>query len=385
MSKLHPTCLLAWAVTTLLLVAPRPLCLANESDTRSGAEATSHPSVPAAARPCVLLTNGHVLYGDAIQRGEWVVIRNGDGNESQLPRQNVACWAPSITDLYQYRVDHRPPGNLNAIARDAMWCLDYELYQHAAALIDTIRKLDPDNAQALSLERQLQHRTAAADASTPTSPVVQTTSHLEPAVAAVKLPELKSFAGQVQPMLANRCGLCHSDPSVRQWSLALPPHGARPSSRMTRDNLQRCLDMINVESPSESLLYTKAVSAHGGVDAPLDSSDVRAIESLRTWIDNTAAWIVAGSRGETSDEPTTNAVPVGWAMADQTSVPTASVPTANVPSANTSSASAPERPTKMPGVARLPQVANPFDPELFNRKYHPPLPPEADSLSDNDR
>ena len=108
MSPTNRTCLLSLAVTTLLLCAQNLLCVANETESPAVANASS--------RPCVLLTNGNVLFGNAKQQGEWILILNGEGNVSQLPRQQVACWAPSIEDLYQYRVDRRNDGDLGAFA-----------------------------------------------------------------------------------------------------------------------------------------------------------------------------------------------------------------------------------------------------------------------------
>ncbi len=375
MSPTNQTCLLSLAVTTLLLCAQSLLCVANETDSPTVANASSRPSV---SRPCVLLANGNVLFGTAKQQGEWILILNGEDNVSQLPRQQVVCWAPSIEDLYQYRVDRRIAGDLSALARDAQWCLDYELYSQAASLIREIWAIDPDSKLAQSLEKQIRNRTAGPEEPTVTIPSVQTTSHTVSDVpAALNLAELKVFASQVQPMLANRCGSCHSDPSDREWSLHLPPHGARPSSRMTRENWQRSIKMIDANAPDQSLLLTKAVSSHGGVESPLDARDAKAIASLRLWIQRTAASILASPNEDSSiDSILPPPVVLPGAFADSSMNSDRGFGTLAEPPKDLSNKT--PVPTKSPiGASRLPQVANPFDPEIFNRKFHPPQPPDT--------
>ncbi len=331
-------------------------------------------------RPCVLLTNDNVLYGDAKQLGEWVVVRNGDGNESRLPRQNVACWAGSIRDLYRYRVDRRRPGNLQDLINDARWCLDYDLLEEARSLAREIRLIDPENALIRLLEKRIEHRISPHTTSNETIPSIQTASHMEDDESfeseslSVGIVELKMFAGQVQPLLVNRCGGCHSDPSAREWSLTLPAHGVRPSSRMTRENLQRSLAFLDASSPEQSPLLRKAMSPHGGVDAPLEPSDVRAVEVLQYWIRRTTTKISGEQQpmidSRTSSQPPTQ--PVLDSSLDSTSTVTAE--SLDAISFQTSPVGLPSNGSKVPQVARLPKVANPFDPEIFNRKFHSPGP-----------
>ncbi len=336
-------------------------------------------------RPCVLLTNDNVLYGTAKQTGEWVLVRNGDGNESRLPRQNVACWANSIRDLYQFRIDRRRPGNLQDLLADARWCLDHELLDETTQLITEIRKYDPDGVTTRLLENRVQHRTAPTDQPTASIPSVETTSHSDASEASsddasvVGLAELRSFASQIQPLLANRCGNCHSDPSERAWSLMLPAHGMRPSSRMTRENIRRTILFVDTETPESSELLVKALTPHGGTAAALDANDARALEAFRLWI-----------RRTTSSISQANDLPLERRSPDR-SLPPPVLPLdfddESIP-AESGTDALPVPPSRIsmksqivdtvapvvPRVSRLPEVSNPFDPEIFNRKFHPPQP-----------
>ena len=86
----------------------------------------------AKVQACVLLKNDNVLFGRARQLGEFVMVTTAAGGEVRLPRMSVACWAESIRDLYQFRVDQRGKPNLSSHLHDARWCVRYDLYDLAA-------------------------------------------------------------------------------------------------------------------------------------------------------------------------------------------------------------------------------------------------------------
>ncbi len=164
-------------------------------------------------------------------------------------------------------------------------------------------------------------------------------------------------------MLANRCGRCHdaANHDPEGWTLVLPSVGARASSRMTRDNLSSSLTYVDLDSPDQSLLLAKATSAHGGQEAPLDARNAKAIESLRVWL-----WLAAASMNQTansSDPPRIAAASIEPAFPVRADLPAGTVDQEITTAQNAAS----ESPS---GPSRLPQVDNPFDPDLFNRRFH---------------
>ena len=344
---------------------------------------------PSESNPCVLLRNDNVLFGVARQLGEFVIVKTGQGGEIKLARQEVLCWADSIRNLYRYRVDRRQQGDLSALVRDARWCIRHDLFDLAAQEVDRIRTVDPRNAEAASLDRQLRSQLAAVSANRVASEAIENppsdTAHDGASKSiqivgyddpdndpndesgTVHLPTLRRFASQIQPMLANRCGRCH-DTAIHDpegWTLLLPSAGARASARMTRDNLVSTLNYVDLDSPEQSLLLAKATSAHGDQEAPLDARNTKAIESLRVWL-----WMTAASMIEPADQnpprfaaatPIESNSPVHRELSVEPSAATAQRP---------ASTTQDDVDKFRSGPARLPQVDNPFDPDLFNRRFH---------------
>lgn len=327
-------------------------------------EAVGHPyPYP---RPCVLLRNGNVLFGQAQQVGEFVVVRSGQGSELQLPRKEVACWAGSIRHLHQFRVDNRQPGDVNALVRDARWCLQNDLFDLAATEIQAIKKIDPANAQLESIERQL-------DRSTEPSPSIATitpdplrvkltrdvAADSESRTETFDMSSLRRFASHVQPMLLNRCGRCHQSDSSLRWSLEIPLGGARASSRMTRENLASLLQYIQQGVDRGTVFLSKATTPHGGASAPLDLRNAKAVDSLKRWL------AMADSR------PAADAEPQAYDSVMRTGEPLPSAGTAANPRIarrNFDVQDAGPSQDEFEQPVRLPQVANPFDPDLFNRR-----------------
>jgi hypothetical protein len=312
------------------------------------------------SKPCVLLRNDNVLFGQAQQVGEFVIVRTGQGSEMQLARKDVACWADSIRHLYQFRIDHRQKGDVGAHLRDARWCVRYDLYDLADTEIQAIKEIDPKNVQAMIIENQLRRlktpRAKVEPIPEMPSPVVQTSGFTDDGAdsESVDLPTLRRFASHVQPMLVNRCGRCHGRDSKLQWTLDVPLGGARASSRMTRRNLAALLTYIERGVDGESDFLSKATTPHGGGPAPLELRNAKAVDSLRQWLLMAQHRIsIPPTNRRGSDHNVKSVDPLANPRFAQH----------NVPSGDAGPLSdAGDQPV------RLPQVANPFDPDLFNRR-----------------
>lgn len=350
--------LLQYLALASLWHAPWPTSSAQAQTPVVAAESLPGPRITD-ARPCVLLENDNVLFGRAYQVGEFVVVQTGAGGEVRLSRKEVVCWAGSTGDLYRYRVDHRQQGDVAAHVRDAKWCLRYDLLDLAAEEIRTIKTMDPRNAQAKLIEdqlRRLMSPTAAEDSGVTATPVEVQRASFEDSGADLgssDLITLGGFARHVQPMLISHCGRCHAHDSGRQWTLLLPPSGARASSRMTRENLFASLRYVDRDAPDESELLAKATTAHGGGPIPLDPRSAKAIQSFKTWLAE------ASTTGQTS--PANQDASVEQVSAQTTSIQEHPAVADDASGSNDRSG--------LP--ARLPWVNNPFDPDLFNRRFHP--------------
>lgn len=345
-------------------------------------------------QPCVLLQNDNVLFGRAYQMGEYVIVQTGHGGELQLSRKEVSCWAQSLLDLYRYRVDRRQPGDLAALIRDARWCLQFDLYDLASREIAAVQSIDPGNLAAKSLQKQLTLLTESPATTTalpapPVRPVGYQDEHVDNVVGSVDLHSLRSFTSHIQPMFFNRCGRCHSVDSPTAWKLVIPSHGARASSRISHTNLSSSLPFLDRTSPANSELFVKATTPHGGAEAPLSPRNAKAIELLKRWITMTVdAMPAAGGEYRQPDQtPAATAPPAQVPLPDtaESNATESNATGANATGANANGAiaagpsatgevSAAVRDPAMRTSgqpARLPQVENPFDPDLFNRRFHP--------------
>ena len=366
------------------------------------ARTASLPTKEIRSGDCVLLNNDHVLYGTARQLGEWVIVTSGNGGEVKLKRQQVACWAPSVRDLYRYRVDHRQSGDIKALLRDAEWCLRYELLDLAAKDLRAVYAIDANNPTARRIEKRLRGQVArqpdagshenqhtsvldAATTGTPTTEASATEAPLtgtpmtgttatqptgihgqqsedqpdaeDQILGQIEDAAIAGFAGQIQPLLVNRCGNCHAqrvaDVTKVQWRIFAPPSGTRASAEFTRTNLKATLPYIDRYRPAASPLLKFAMSPHGNGVAPLGKRNAKAIQALERWVGIVGNAINSIKESELTVMPNEQKTVAMTTDEDETLPPTTS--TTNPPNAS--------------GPARLPPVENPFDPDLFNRRF----------------
>ena len=347
--------------------------------------------------PCVLLRNQNVLFGVATQQGSNVIIVRGDSSEIHMPRSKVLYWGNSLRDLYRYRTDQREHDNPNAHLEDARWCLRYGLYDLTARELLQVYRAEPNNESAKRVEQELRRRITAAEqesqsraklASTDgvvghpgiTPSEVVTTSHSEPAkeTAEFRPQMIHTFARDVQPILANRCGQCHNTTTESSWTLHLPVRGSRPSARMTRDNLAATAPYINFDSPLMSELRIRAIDGHAGKFNALNTRNGVALRAIDSWLEAAQPPGTALSRAkqayaaeDSGPYPTTppsigfNATTRESSSADAVGVERGEEDVAAGNDDPTDPSTSEARP-----AGRLPQVANPFDPEIFNRRFH---------------
>ena len=329
---------------------------------------------------CVLLRNHNVLFGKAIQRGDQVLIQRDNGSQLQVSRRDVLCWGDNVNDLYKYRVDHRMTNTASEHLETARWCMKYELFEGALAELRLAQTLRIDQSEITRLKQQLYRTVIAkqkskankADNSKPpasTSGVVQASyeqeqpAPKEPAATETVDPNtLRQFA-TLQPTLVNRCGRCHNSRSDLKWQLFLPLSGSRLSSRLTRENLVATLAQVNFNAPLESPLWVRSTDGHAGKKNTFGPRDAIIVRSLEYWLENARPAGSPLSRAKRAYE-NSSAKPNDHDSL-KSDLENDSLVSPQV-GENTDDVSA-ESESDPKSVARLP-VANPFDPEIFNRK-----------------
>lgn len=370
----------------------------------------------AVAQDYVLLHNGNVIEGTATSIGSYVIIARGDGNELRLDARQVRHSASSLQELHRYRQQQCQYPNVASYQDDARWCFRHQLFVEMENSLDAADSLDPTHPETLRLRRQLTSVTnrihdaesddeasdqkqlapapgrAVISVVSPNVKRTQTDDAVETELAEMSLSFLAVayFSNRVQPLLINRCGNtgCHRSPSETKWELTHMGSHVRPPSRMTKLNLLATLSVVNRSGGQESDLLTYATMVHGGKnEAPLKRGDHASIESLHEWIKEVSRFEDTGdailltelpelsrdvTQVATAKFPSKSAQPqdasvrqvIHWDA--ETTVPlsdTIAKPVIHTIKSATQASGNLTRPT------RLPTVDNPFDPEIFNRRY----------------
>ncbi|QDT10029.1 hypothetical protein [Planctomycetes bacterium K23_9] len=349
----------------------------NQSDALNEPASTSMNTIATATAETsdgvVLLANQNVLRGKAIQLGNEIVVRRSDGSELRLDRQRVLCWGQTMHDLYQYRTDSRHADDLAAHADDIQWCLQHQLLDRkllelAQRDLEHALQVSPRDPVFVRLANRLarawkgarsasQQKTTISDAErNAVAEQIKLVDHQQKQLEAaeeVDAATLAGFARNVQPMLLNRCGSCHGHTSDLQWKLLLPASGSRASARIARQNLLSITPFINFQSGLESELRLRAIDGHAGAKRSLGVRDTPASRALDQWLQS------ARPAGAALENAKRN-------LAETSYKPESASDAGGKPTAPDWQNEVHEN-TK-PQIERLPQVANPFDPDIFNRR-----------------
>ena len=337
----------------------------------------------------VLLNNDNVLRGNAIQRGNEIVITRGDGTELLMNRARVRCWANSLEDLYRFRIANRRAQDLNAFVTDIRWSIrngltDPNLLQHAKSDLKHASKLAPGQPTLRRLAQEILRQEAyvlaatnaskqptATSQSNGTHPLSRNPANENPPkeVAQVDYQQaedrqtqeidqhtLATFTRDVQPMLLNRCGGCHGLLSQRDWKLLVPTKGSRSSARMTRENYLALSKYLNFDDGLESELRLRAMDGHAGKRSSLGLRETVSSKAFDRWLQHAkrpgSALDIAKRELASVERPSIETQKEAPGAMNQQNASQGAATTDNARAA----------------IERLPQVNNPFDPEIFNRR-----------------
>lgn len=404
------------------LVAPNRSAVASEPILLPVSDVSSD-------RPCVLLRNGNVLYGSADQIGEMVCITRDDKTTISLPTSQVESIGKSLHELYQHRCRNRFPDDLKRLQSDVRWSLRNGLLTEAASDVLHARKLDPANAQTIQLLRQVAARmkqqsipeaisngvprnAVAMNADMSRDPAVQTVSHESPQTTPnldqqpngddqpIGLSERSTyeFAAKIQPILMNRCVSCHArdDDNDRVFKIHSSLTSRWAPKIVADENLRAVMQFVDSNYPGNSLIRTKASDGHGGRRDSFGSPGSAMMTNLDRWLSQLQTTSGQSSGGQNGNRRNANQ-PTPWSevldqhepagaalspthppelspvMTNQSvvasGIPELPEPIESRPASWMSNETKPDPPRQM---RRMPKVKNPFDPEIFNRRFHGP-------------
>lgn len=371
----------------------------------------------------LLLVNGQTLSGKVTRVGDryYVVLESGSIN---LPASEVLLHCRDLHEAYNRQRD-ASQGRVQDHLKLALWCLHNNLPDQARCELDAAAALDPDDPKIGMLRRRLEL--------TPGPATSRPTTTNRPPVASEDLDRLMrglpegavaQFATEVQPLLLNHCAAaaCHGTEAKDRFHLLRAARGSAPTRRLTQRNLYQVLEQIDRDDPDHSLLLKAIREPHGPAHAPMFSNRQTAqYQLLVDWVrevtqspdDNQVAKHVpdrptseprdqqsaspgsagASAAGEESGE-NLEALRAQWRQlegdhefrvtADGTILMSTDAgepvgehsdrpPPTNKPPIRGAAGMA-NRPKKNVQRGVVPRVTprDPFDPELFNRQFHPP-------------
>lgn len=343
-----------------------------------GAPQTSQPAAPSAG--LVLLKNGQTLSGTVSPAGDYYLVVT-DTAELQVRAADVEAVCRDLEEVLT-----RKRAVINDRSADdhldlAQWCIDRELFGHAARELTEAYRIDDIHPRIALVERRLKA------AMTPVRPIVPPPPKPKPAVddAAVEAATravgpvaLAEFTVRIQPLLMNYCATagCHGPKPASSFHLERVYLSERNDPRAVRRNLYAALQFVDRQSPATSKLLTMPIAAHGGRSNPVfHVHNAEHYRQLSGWVQRVAG---AGVTPPTAATPATAGMPPPAAGSPTTTTPhTLSqrmplAPPGASPIAPAAPAAKPAVPNgtaagSTPTVPAPAASLDPFDPDGFNR------------------
>ncbi|MHB8969988.1 MAG: hypothetical protein ACYC4N_05985 [Pirellulaceae bacterium] len=328
------------------------------------------------------MRNGRVLRGEIVRLGDRYTVTFGDKDEAGVPADSVEIHCASLEEAYQRKRDNLPqPGTTAEHLALADWCLRYELLASAAEQLMMAQRLEPENPALVLFERRL--RLAAQQNQAPVAPVRSSPpllpqTDLEQFVRNLPDGTVEQFTTAIQPLLVNRCGAtaCHGPNCKSAFKLSCPSSNRMVSRRFTQHNLHTAMQQVNTANPADSPLLLMATSAHGTCDHPtLGDSNSAQIQQLVSWLERCTANRAPPANLNTPDSLL---LQPGAPQRDSTLQESPATSAERPPGAFGATDPPNAAPTTQPVAPNLLTPAandraradDPFDPEIFNRRYH---------------
>ncbi|MHC2070697.1 hypothetical protein ACYFX5_24760 [Bremerella sp. T1] len=342
----------------------------------------------------LVLSNGNAMRGRITQEGEYYSLAINEDSVVRLPAERVAFACKSIEEAYLRQKAKVGTTTVADHVELANWCLDLQLWEEAAYHHAIAVRSGPNQTDVIRLDRRFQIKldekanpdkieqvqyampVTKPDVSLESTDFEEPDPSLSPQV-------VRYYTSTIQPIMLNGCAAsrCHAENSENAFRLVEFENVRSIPRRMTVRNMNSALAYIDYERAQNSPLLTKSATRHGDGTAPnLSPEQLRAIQ----------AWVFAAARGPRPMKATATPTimpasfdaPAEMPKALQQPKETGRRPSESIPvnpifggNANVSKGGRemPYRSIPKKGVTpkEKPEVKDEFDPELFNRQFHP--------------
>ncbi|MFO0843345.1 MAG: hypothetical protein U0797_13260 [Gemmataceae bacterium] len=316
-------------------------------------------SPPPATGRVLVLDNERTLTGDIEQVGDQYRIKRLIG-ETLIPASKALKLCASLDEAYQFLKGRANLNDADERLRLADWCRQHELREQASEEADAALQLRPRDERVKRLATHLREAKARAQTPQPAPPREPESPRVE-----VTSESLGLFASKVTPILMNACASCHTGGRGGAFQLTRVSGPGLASRKSLEKNLSSALTQINPKDPAASKLLSKAISIHGPgmTQAPLKGREVTAFRLLEYWVARTAETnphLREEAHASAAVPPLPSPPPQpkstdGFGQ-DRDPKPALAAPMPPKPEAK---------------AAEKPAIADPVDPEGFNREFHP--------------
>lgn len=332
----------------------------------------------------LLLRNGQVLQGKITPAGDLFYV-SLPHIENCIKASDVVLHGLELIDVYEYKRARIGVGQTAEHLELAQWCIQNDLFDAAAEEIGAARQSDPKSVRIPRVEQQLKlarqkpihpSRASAAD-------LGPTKEDLDRLVRNMPSGSVQHFTSTIQPLLMNSCfgGGCHGPHCKNSLRLQRVPLTSAATRSMTQRNLHSVWQNIDRNDPAASKLLRAAAEPHGNAKTPIFTD--REAAQYRQLV----AWVYEVAQGRKPTQPrhvSREASP----LLQTTPKPLAPKPAGpSQPAVRPAMLLDDEAPPHMGSAipkrddsepARLDTPSDvdyvpldPFDPEVFNRKYLP--------------
>lgn len=326
----------------------------------------------------IVLQDGGVMRGRVTRDGERFVLARGTG-QTFIPASKVLLVAASLEEAYQLRRKSLNPPTADGHLILAEWCLRHDLISNAQREIASACALEPRHARlellerrlALANERQRAQASIVVRGAPETAPMPVSSTPADTAIGDLTPVAVERFTRKVQPVLVNSCTSagCHQVGGATKFQLDRAILRGVSNRRTTMNNLAATLALVDRERPRLSPLLTVPRQTHGGMKQPvLGPRREAAFRHLDEWVALVAAQTAQPLPPQTPNESVESDAALGAADFREGQLPAEPAATDAV------------SPTRYGARLEHWQPRDPFDPEIFNRKY----PPRANETAEAD-
>lgn len=237
----------------------------------------------------LLLMNGEVLQGKITPVGDYyyVVVPNG---QLRIRTADVEIYCRSLQEGYQVKRENIRLPSAQEHLNLGQWCVRHGLLDQAERELAEAIALQPDHPLISLLRRRIEIARQApppTPSSVPAPSTKEASQQLDAWLRTLPPGVVENFTQSVQPILLNNCTTagCHGPAEKNRFALLKPPAGQPSTRRLTQRNLANTFQWINAKEPLQSPLLTAPLGPHGTAKTPVfGNPQSEAYQRLVRWV-----------------------------------------------------------------------------------------------------